>query len=281
MPSIRLVALVASATLVLTAGCSKSDGASVLGHWRAERVQMYSVQLPLGPDVVISKEAITNPGTGARIPLDNIERKDDTAVLDTAYGMGITLYFASADRVYLKVPFIGRVYYRRLREPAVAADSASNAVIRPADRPTLSASAVVPRPVEAAGSTDGSTAGPVNGAPQAHPAEGVLVAATAPHVSTDAAGDLMSQGEAALHAGAIHQAEVILTQAEAFSSTHPVVDYDLAVLAAKRSDADGAIDHLNRAFKLGYRQFAVLDATREFDGLRQDVRYQALVARYR
>lgn len=262
MPPIRLAAIAAMVPFVLAAGCSKSDGASVLGHWRAERMQVYSVKLPLGPDVVISKDAIASPGVDARIPLDGIERKGDEAVLDTSYGIGISLYFVSPDRLYLNVPIIGKVYYRRVSDHAAEKSEAETTKAQPAV------------PVVA-------SAGPSVVTPMARPAEAVKVAAVASVASNDPEQGLMQQAEAALRAGADEQAEKLLFQAKASPSAHPLVDYDLAVLAAKRSDADGAINDLNQAFKHGYRQFAALDATPEFEALRQDVRYQALVARYR
>lgn len=262
MQPIRLAALAAMVPLTLAAGCSKSDGASVLGHWRAERMQVYSVKLPLGPDVVISKDAISSPGVDARIPLDGIERKGDEVVLDTSYGMGISLYFAGPDRVYLKVPFIGKVYYRRVDDSPVGTADVTTARAQPDVQAVVSA-------------------GPAVVTSAVRPAEVRQVAATAPVASNDTAQGLMRQAEAALREGEDAQAEILLSQAQASSSAHPLVDYDFAVLAAKRFDADSAIDHLNQAFKHGYRQFATLDATPEFAALRQDVRYQALVAGYR
>ncbi|MEX3967394.1 hypothetical protein AB4Y42_35110 [Paraburkholderia sp. EG286B] len=262
MPPIRLAAIAAMVPLALAAGCSRSDDASVLGHWRAERMQVYSVKLPLGPDVVISKDSITSPGVDAKIPLDGIERKGDEAVLDTSYGMGISLYFASPDRVYLNVPIIGKVYYRRVDDSPVGTTDVATATAQHAVQ------AVVP-------------AGPSVITPAARPAEVRQVSAAAPVASNDTAQGLMQQAEAALRAGEGAQAEKLLSEAQTSPSAHPLVDYDLAVLAAERSDSDSAIDHLNQAFKHGYRQFATLDATPEFEALRRDVRYQALVARYR
>ena len=91
----------------------------------------------------------------------------------------------------------------------------------------------------------------------------------------------MELAEQAMRDGSAERAEGLLTQAQAYASAHPAVDYDLAVMAARGGDSDGAIDHLSDAFKLGFRQFAELDSSLDFDALRSDVRFQALVARYR
>jgi hypothetical protein len=55
----------------------------------------------------------------------------------------------------------------------------------------------------------------------------------------------------------------------------------LAFAAAHDGDYDAAISRLSDAFKSGYRDFAFLDSAPELSGLRDDVRYRALVARYR
>jgi hypothetical protein len=81
--------------------------------------------------------------------------------------------------------------------------------------------------------------------------------------------------------GEASQAETLLVQAGQYSPAHPVVDFDQAVLAARSAQPDLAIEHLRDAFKRGFTQFDLLDSTREFDALKSDVRYQALVARYR
>ncbi|WP_296658756.1 hypothetical protein [Paraburkholderia sp.] len=268
MRAARGAAPIALAVLALVAGCSKNDDASVIGHWRAERTQVYSLHLPIGPDIVISKDAIKSPDAQASIPLKRIERKGNEAVLDTAYGLGISLYFDGPDRVYVKVPFMGKVYYRRVPDGAMQAGGAADRLQDAAARPPGAAPISVP--VVAA------AAHPSQGTPQSRPRE--VAPASAP---ASTAAELMKKGEAALHAGAQTQAESLLTRAQAWPAAHPAVDYDLAVLAARRSDADRAIEYLNQAFKLGYRQFGALDATPEFSALRQDVRYQALVARYR
>jgi hypothetical protein len=238
----------ALAAILLAAGCSKVDGPSIIGHWRAERVQVASVQLPIGPDILIKENEISNPDTDTGIPIKAIERKDNEVVLDFAYGLGLSFYFDGPDRMYVKVPLAGRVYYRRVADAA------------PGQTQTAATSAAV-APVRVA--------------------QSVVPAVAQPVVQSADYRTLVQQAEAAMRNGEASQAETLLAQAGQYPSAHPAVDFDQAVLAAHSAQPDLAIEHLSDAFKRGFRQFDLLDSTREFDALKSDVRYQALVARYR
>lgn len=65
------------------------------------------------------------------------------------------------------------------------------------------------------------------------------------------------------------------------AAAHPSADFDLAVLAARQGNRDLAIDRLNEAFKQGFRSIDRIESSPDFVALRSDVRYQALLARYR
>ncbi|WP_175105891.1 TPR end-of-group domain-containing protein [Pararobbsia alpina] len=169
-------------------------------------------------------------------------------MLDFPYGLGLSFYFDGPDRMYVKVPFGGRVYYRRVADAA------------PAQRQAAAASEAV---------------APVRVAQTVVPAAAPTVIQSADYRT------LMQQAQAAMRDGAADQAETLLAQAEQYPPAHPEVDYDYAVLAARSAQPELAIEHLNDAFKRGFRQFDLLDSTRDFDVLKSDVRYQALVARYR
>jgi hypothetical protein len=236
------------AAILLVAGCSKADGPSIIGHWHAERVQVASMQLPIGPDIVIKENEISSPDTDTGIPIKAIERKDNEVVLDFAYGLGLSFYFDGPDRMYVKVPLAGQIYYRRVVDAA------------PVQAQTATASAVVaPVPVT----------------------QSVVPAVGQPVVQSEEYRTLVKQAEAAMHDGATGQAETLLAQAGQYSPAHPAVDFDQAVLAVRSAQPDLAIEHLSDAFKRGFRQFDLLDSTQDFDALKSDVRYQALVARYR
>jgi hypothetical protein len=238
----------ALAAILLAAGCSKADGPSIIGHWRAERVQVASVQLPIGPDIAINENEISNPDTDTGIPIKAIERKDNEVVLDFSYGLGLSFYFDGPDRMYVKVPLAGRIYYRRVADAA------------PVQAQTAAASAAV---------------APVRVAPS-------VVSVVAQDVVRSAdSRTLVQQAEAAMRNGEAGRAETLLAQAGQYALAHPAVDFDQATLAARSAQPDLAIEHLSDAFKRGFRQFDLLDSTQDFDALKSDVRYKALVARYR
>jgi hypothetical protein len=225
--------LVGAALAVLVAGCSKPETPSIIGHWQAERQTVYSAHLPVGPDIEISNDAITVPGTTASIPLTAIEMKSDEAVLDMPLDVGLSFYFDGPDRVHLKVPLLGNIYYRRVHDRAPA-------------RALAQASAVIQPVATAAGVQPASALEPV-------------AAAQSKVTGTPAA---MNNAHAA--------------GAAPFSA-----DYQLALQAASQGNQDQAIDELNKAFKLGFNDFDRIDTAPEFAALRTDIRYQALVARYR
>jgi hypothetical protein len=238
------------AALVLVTACSKQAAPSILGHWQAERVSVFSAQLPIGPDIVVSEHAISSPDAGVGLTVKGIERNGDEATVDLAYGVGLSFYFDGPDRMYLKVPLVGPVYYRRVTQDVVASSSAQ----------------------PAAASTSPSADDPVRNG---------VVASAARVVPVDKQVSLLEQGEQVMRSGQYGRAEELLTKAGENLSTHPAVDYDLASLAARKGDADEAIRHLNDAFKAGFRKFSRLESAPEFASLRLDVRYQALVAHYR
>ena len=204
---------------VLLASCSKAGRPSVLGHWQAERATFFSAHLPVGPDIVISQHAVSVPDTDASIPLNAITLKDNEAVLEMPYGVGVSFYFDGPNRMYLDLPVLGKIYYQRV------IDSVSTVP------PALATSP----PVEST-------------AKRAESLTTRQVPVPVPHV------DL---------------------------SVSSPSDFDLALHAAKQGDNELALDSLRRAFSLGFRGFGQLDSAPELAGLRADVRYQALVARYR
>ncbi|MEM5340578.1 TPR end-of-group domain-containing protein [Paraburkholderia azotifigens] len=244
MASIRRLAASSAFALVLISACSKSADPSILGHWRVEHIDVYSLQLPVGPDIVVSATEIVTPDTGTSVRVTGIEVKGDTATVDMPYGVGLKFFFDGPDRVYLKAPLVGRVYYRRVVEPARASqpETSSTIVAARVEQQGITPAAkrvsvgVTPTPTQiglkASGSA-GPTTAPVVGAPS------------------------QSTGKPG------------------------VKQYDRALLAARQGQVDDAIDYLDSALRSGFREFAVLDSAPEMAELRKDVRFQALVARYR
>jgi len=233
--NLRHTALTVACGLMLAA-CSRQDRPSIIGHWQAERASIFSALLPVGPDIVISEQAVSVPGTEARIPLNGITRKDDETVLELPYGVGVTFIFDGPDRIHLDAPVLGKIYYLRVHD-AVAAQTAPKQDAGAQAAAPVVASAVVPAAVQT----------------QRPSLPAVQVASA-------------SLGEHAPEA-----------------PPRPVRPsaFDQAVLAARQGDQDSAIDHLNEALKQGMRGLDKIDATPEFASLREDVRYQALLAHYR
>jgi hypothetical protein len=234
--SLRHTALTVACGLLLVA-CSRQDRPSIIGHWQAERATVFSAHLPIGPDIVISEQAVAVPGTEARIPLNGISQKGDEAVLEMQYGVGVSFFFDGPDRIHFDVPLLGKVYYRRVHD-AVVTQTAPQRDAKVQAAGPVTASAVVPA---VAVQTQRPAPPPVKVAPES--------------VSEDA---------------------VAAPPRPIRSSA-----FDQAVLAAHQGDQDSAIDHLNEAFRQGFRGFDKIDAAPEFASLRGDVRYQALLAHYR
>ncbi|KDB06535.1 hypothetical protein LIG30_4090 [Burkholderia sp. lig30] len=238
--------------LVLAGGCSKQPGPSILGHWQAERMSVYSAKLPIGPDIVVSRDAMSLTDSGASLSISKIEAGGDEATVDFAHGIGVTFHFDGADRMYVQVPLIGRVYYRRVPQEGVVAASGQAGASQgtAADGGVRRVSASADRPAVPVATSGDEKAPPQSGGPTVRPVAGALTAAAGNRRAGNASSPLPA-------------------------------DYEQASIAARAGDADATIGHLNDAFKAGFRQFDQLDAAPEFASLKSDVRYQALIARYR
>lgn len=112
-----VVPLIAGFVLV---GCAKQDGKNIIGKWRTERLQVMSVKLPIGPELDITRTSLA-AGGGVSIPIAAITQDGDEVTLDTYSLIGMTFYFVGPDRMYLNLPVVGKIYYRRVDDGAVAA----------------------------------------------------------------------------------------------------------------------------------------------------------------
>ncbi|VVD31866.1 conserved exported protein of unknown function [Paraburkholderia dioscoreae] len=237
--------MLALSTLAFAAACSKSGPPTIIGHWRAERVQVFSAQLPVGPEIVVSEKEISSPGTDVDMSVHGFEAKSGQVTIDLAYGVGLTFYFDGPDRVFLKVPLVGKVYYRRVVDNAALASAASSVPI-----------VAQPQSVSQAAPVAGAQSGGNHSGPTAVGEQTALATQSVRGGSQPASEPAEADGQSA-------------------------AEYQLASAAAKQGQSDAAIDHLNSAFKAGFRDVARLDSSPEFGSLANDVRYQALVARYR
>ncbi|MGI4842313.1 MAG: TPR end-of-group domain-containing protein [Janthinobacterium lividum] len=203
--------LLLAGLVLATAGCAREDGSKIIGHWRAERFQVMSLKLPIGPELTISRDTL-KAGSELTVPIEAITQDGDEITLDMPMHVGLSFQFVDDDRMYVDVPFIDRIYYRRVDRPAGLA-------ARPAQPPAPAS------------------------APQTDVAEQAPAAGAAP----------------------------------AFSQPD---SYALALDAARRGDQDTAVRMLHRAFQEGSARAAEVQSRSEFDGLRDDVRFQALLARH-
>jgi len=130
-------ALVAMTMALLLQGCAKEDGSRIIGHWRAERFELMGLKLPLGPELEITPTMLAVSETGVRLPLTGLSEDDDEVTLETDANIGLSFRFVEADRMYVEVPFIDRIYYRRLAGNLADAATAPEAVAVP--KPTAAA----------------------------------------------------------------------------------------------------------------------------------------------
>lgn len=131
-------------TMALLAGCAKEDGSRIIGHWRAERFELMGLKLPLGPELEISRTMLAAGETGVRMPLTGLSEDDDEVTLETEANIGLSFHFVEADRMYVEVPFVDRIYYRRVA--AVAQDVPAAAPPPVAAPERVAAAAIAPRP---------------------------------------------------------------------------------------------------------------------------------------
>lgn len=261
-----LVRIAVSSLLALgLCGCAKEDEARILGHWRAERVKVLSLNIPISPEFVINRDELVALGTDLHIPIKSISHNGDESILNTHAGLGLSFYFENHDRMYFLIPLIGKIYYQRIND-------------------TPQDVRAIPGPPTANVSTEATTIIPQADTGQTAALKYGGRAIPVPRVSD--ASDvglqrLVRLAEKELEAGNLVNAQTMLIDAKRLNEQHPMVDYNLAVLRAKQADNEAAVRHLHDAFKHGFRAFAMLDHNPDLTALKSDVRYSALVARYK
>lgn len=112
-----LLALALAGTLP---GCAREDGSRLLGHWRAERFELMGLKLPIGPELNITRDQLSGAGGELALPIAGITQDDDEVTVDTEANIGLTFYFVEPDRMYVKLPLVERIYYRRVAAQAAA-----------------------------------------------------------------------------------------------------------------------------------------------------------------
>lgn len=104
-------AMLAAAVLL---ACGKSDGNRILGHWRAERFVAQGISVPMGPEFEVTPSAVRSPDGEIEIPISAITAKGDDVTLEGPLSLGLSFHFEDADRISLDLPFVGKLYYRRI-----------------------------------------------------------------------------------------------------------------------------------------------------------------------
>lgn len=220
-PTSRFGRLFILALVLACAGCVKQDGRRILGHWRAERFEMGSLMLPIGPELNISDKLLV-VSENMHMPIEALTQDGDKVILDLPMHIGLKFKFVDQDRMYLDLPLIDRIYYKRV----VDAQPVQVQQAQPASR-EIAVSPAVRRP------------------------DAVTTAPEIEHIQK-------AQPQAAAGVGA----------------------YNDAVAAVRRGDMDVAVRSLHEAFLQGFRDVERCRSNADFEPLRSDARYQALLARY-
>ena len=107
--------------LAVTACGQRTDPQTIEGHWVAENLRIQSIQLPIGPDLFISKNSL-GLGSGLEaVQLSGIEADCSEVTLKTKFGFDVVFHFENKNKMYFTVPFIGdRIYYNRADDTKTA-----------------------------------------------------------------------------------------------------------------------------------------------------------------
>lgn len=277
--------LVSALLLVaVLSACGQEGSKRILGHWRADRLQVQSISLPMGPEFVVTPHELTSLDGEIRIPISSIKSEGNTVTIGIPLSIGLSFYFEDSDRIYLDVPLAGRVYYQRV------ADAVHPAQPRPA--PQARDPAAVPAPISAQPPIANPSLSPnplsephLAHAPAGKPAVPAPIANLPAMLPTAPVGantdDLIRQAERKIASNTFSEAEALLSEARRHYGDDPMIDYNLAVLRIRQGDPDSAVRNLRDAFQNGFRDFARLDASSDFASLKSDPRYSALITRYR
>ncbi|HRF11923.1 MAG TPA: hypothetical protein PLR37_07295 [Candidatus Accumulibacter phosphatis] len=263
------VALLACA--IALASCSEEvgDGAKIQGHWRAERFKLQSLNLPIGPELVFTAHELHVLGADVQVPIFSFSEKGNEVVVEVPVGpagVGLSFYFEGQDRMYFDVPLGGKIYYQRLSDtrqiatPGHAQEAKAATVIASATKAFAADFQVEREPTPPRQTV------------------GIPISTAAPDLVPL---DLVRQAQVKMDGNNLSEAEALLLQAKALDGEHPMVDYHLAILRTRQADGDAGIRHLNDAFRHGFRAFTLLDANPDFVVLKSDVRYEALISRYK
>lgn len=121
--ALRIAPAVLAAGLLMA--CSKPDGNRILGHWRAERFATQGISVPMGPEFEVTPHAVRSPDGDIEIPISAITAKGDEVTLEGPLSLGLSFHFEDANRISVDLPFVGKLYYRRIAQTPDVATAAS------------------------------------------------------------------------------------------------------------------------------------------------------------
>lgn len=272
--------------IAILSACGEDGSKRILGHWRAERLHVQSISLPMGPEFVVTPRELMVGEGNIRIPISSIQSEDNVVTLEGPFGFGLSFYFEDTDRIYFETPLTGRVYFQRV------ADAVQSASTKPVPPPLAMtpAAATAPNSAQVPIAPPSVSPTPLSEPHLAHapaaqsavPGPIVTLPATPPMVAPSAnTGDMIRQAEHKIASNALSEAESLLSEARRQYGDDPMIDYNLALLHIRQGDPDSAVRNLRDAFQNGFRDFARLDASTDFASLKSDSRYSALITRYR
>lgn len=247
--------------------CSKVDGTRIFGHWHADRFKLQGLYIPIGPDIVITEHELHVLETDIHVPIESISEKGNEVVVNLPASLGLSFYFEDANRMFFDVPLAGKIYYQRVKDDLPAVRIAPEAVLTP--------------PVGTK-----KTVKNTNTKEKIHNESDVKPETTNPKNINSAAPsfpvlDFVHKAETKMDENNLFEAQALLLHALELEGAHPIVDYNLAILRMRQSNSEKAIQHLNDAFKHGFRAFILLDSNPDLAPLKSDVRYGALVSRFK
>ena len=282
-------------------GCAKEDGSKILGHWRAERVKLMSLNIPIGPEFVITKDELVALETDLHIPIKSISQNGNEVVLNVPVGLGLSFYFDGPDRMYFDVPFAGKIYYQRKLSKQSSTEEATPA----ASAAAITMPSFVPVPP--------TVISPILVSPSKLTAQSLgVLTNTVPiqEITTDTKqtqklplksdGDLVHSGaiEAELRSnkaasnelikvaiakmaqGKLDEAEKDLLEARKRTPQQSLVYYNMAILRLKQGRSDDALKEFEFSFKTGFSHFQMMDQDSDLDEFRNFPAFLELTAKY-
>lgn len=264
---------------ILLGACSSgADSERILGHWRAERVQLQGISVPMGPEFVVNSNELRSVEGDITIPISSIHPSGDTVTLEAPLGVGLSFRFESINRISFDIPLVGKIYYQRV---AGTGQAVAPTPARPPDTPIEKPATIMPPAAPYSPDSFVATATRESSISSSSPSATTQPTQTPVPNQSASSVDLIREAERKLAADKLGEAEALLIQARKQYGNDPMVDYNFAVLHMRRGDPDSSVRSLRDAFLHGFRAFQLLDASPDLAPLGSDPRYMALLTRYR